>query len=125
MELIQSSETIELVHENGNWLLSRQEGFSPVQLIAASAAACSSYVFEELLNRQRIPYQLIKVSFEYMENPFYPNPISKIDVRFLINVPKKNQEAAKQIFLQIPQNCPVIQSLHPRIKLNESVFFAE
>lgn len=125
MELIQSADTLELVHENGNWLLSRQKGFSPIQLIAASAAACSTYVFEQLLDGQQIPYQLINVSFDYQESTAYPNPISQIDVRFLIDVPRESQEAAKQIFMQIPGNCPVIQSLHPRIRINESVAFAE
>lgn len=123
MELIQPTETIELIHENGNWQLGRGKGFSPVQLVAASAAACSAYVFEELLDQRQIQYRLIRVSVEYTENPYPPNPIAQIDVRLLLEAAKSVQEAVKQIFLEIPGHCPVIQSLNPKIRINEAVYF--
>lgn len=123
MELIQPTETIELIHESGNWLLGRGHGFSPVQLVAASAAACNAYVLEELLDQRQIQYQLIHVSVDYAESHYHPNPISQIDVRLLLEVSGPEQETVKQIFLQIPAHCPVIQSLHPDIRINGSVFF--
>lgn len=123
MELIQPSETIELIHENGNWQLGRGKGFSPVQLVAASAAACSAYVFEELLDQRQISYRLVRVSVDYVENPYPPNPIAQIDVRLLLEAAQPLQETVKHIFLQIPGHCPVIQSLNPNIRINESVFF--
>lgn len=123
MELIQPSEALELVHTNGNWLLDRESGFSPVQLVAASAASCSTYVFEKLLDDRGIPYEMKKVLFEYQLDVYYPNPVSQIDVRFYLKTRDRDCEEIKQVFFQIAENCPVIQSLHPRIKTNAFIVF--
>ncbi|MFX3619492.1 MAG: OsmC family protein [Sporolactobacillus sp.] len=123
MELIQQSETLELVHENGNWLLSRTAGFSPVQMVAAAAAACSTYVLEELIGRDQIPCRLVRVLFDYLEDPAYPHPVSQINVLFYLQTDEKLHGEIRKAFLEIPQNCPVIQSLHPRIQVNESIIF--
>lgn len=125
VELIEQSETLELVHESGNWLLSREKGFSPVQLVTASAAACSTYVFEELMSRYQIPCRLIRVLFDYLEDPVYPNPVSQIHVFFYLQAEESQYEAIRKTFLEIPGNCPVIQSLHPRVQVDESIIFVD
>ncbi|MCO7124325.1 OsmC family protein [Sporolactobacillus shoreicorticis] len=123
MELIQPSETLELVHAHGNWSISQDSGFSPVQLIAASAAACSTYVFEKLLDERGIPYELKKVLFDYQLGVYYPNPVTRVDVQFFIKANARVRNEIEHVFYQIAENCPVIQSLHPRIKINESIIF--
>lgn len=125
MELIQRSETIELVHENGNWLLGRDAGFSPVQLIAASAAACTVYTLETLLEQRQIACRMHRVIFDYEEEPYYPNPISRINVLLYLQTQTQSRDAIRQTFLEIPQNCPVLQALHPRIQVNESIIFVD
>ncbi|MCL1631568.1 OsmC family protein [Sporolactobacillus sp. CPB3-1] len=123
MELIQPSETLELVHEHGNWQISQDIGFSPVQLVAASAAACSTYVFEKLLDERGIPYELDKVLFDYQLGVYYPNPIAKIDVQFFMKANDRVREEIESVFYQISEHCPVIQTLHPRVKVNASILF--
>lgn len=123
MELIQEADILELVHEHGNWSLNRETGFSPVQLLTASAAACSTYVFEKLLDEHGIPYEMKNVLFDYQLGAYYPNPIGKIDVQFFIKANQRVREEIEHVFYQIAENCPIIQSLHPRIKINESIVF--
>ncbi|MCO7174920.1 OsmC family protein [Sporolactobacillus kofuensis] len=123
MELVQTSDVLELVHENGNWLLNRELGFSPVQMVAASAAACSTYVFESMLDERGIPYEIKKVLFEYQLDVYYPNPVSKIDVQFYIKSNLNDREEIEHVFFQIAENCQVIQTLHPRVKVNASIYY--
>lgn len=124
MKLIDKSGNLELVHKDGNWVLKKEIGFSPVQMTAASAAACSAYVYEKILKKQRIPFELIGVDIDYERNEeTEPRPISKIVVRISVKVAEKNQERAKKDAALIAANCPVVQSLNPNIDIVEQVEF--
>ncbi|MFT8390047.1 MAG: OsmC family protein [Sporolactobacillus sp.] len=125
MELIQPSEVVELVHKDGNWKLDRETGFSPVQLVAASAAACTIYTFEHLLEQKRMSCRVHRVLFDYVEDSYYPNPIVQIDILVYLQTVGQDREAIRTTFLEIPQNCPVLQALHPRIRVNESIIFVD
>jgi uncharacterized OsmC-like protein len=123
MELIQERDRLELVHEQGNWCLKEGAGFSPVQLVAAATAACSTYVFENLLNMREVTYAMKKVVLDYQLGSYYPNPLARIDVQFVMQAEGRDREEVEHVFYQIAENCPVLQSLHPRIKVNESIRF--
>lgn len=47
MKLISSEKGFELVHQSGNWVLKKEIGFSPVEMLVASIGACGAYVYEK------------------------------------------------------------------------------
>jgi Predicted redox protein, regulator of disulfide bond formation len=124
MELIEKSGHVELVHKDGNWILLRELGFSPVQTVVAATAACSTYVYEEILEKQRIAYKMISVDVDYERNTeLTTQPLSKINVQFHILLSSDDQAKAIKDLSLIAKNCPVVQSLNPSIKVDESVTF--
>lgn len=126
MQLIDNSGHVELIHENGNWVLLRELGFSPIQTVVAATAACSTYVYEEILGKQKIPYKMMGIDADYERNTgLETQPISKIFVHFHIRVSQKDQTKATKDLHLIPKNCPVVQSLNPSIEISETVTFVE
>jgi uncharacterized OsmC-like protein len=124
MQLIEKSGHVELVHKDGNWILLRELGFSPVQAVVAATAACSTYVYEDILKKQRITYKMIHIDVDYERNTEQPTrPLSKINVHFHMDMRSNDQAKAKKDLRLIPKNCPVVQSLNSSVEINESVSF--
>lgn len=124
MRLIEKSGHVELVHKDGNWILLRELGFSPVQTVVAAAAACSTYVYEEILKKQRIIYKIVSIDVDYERDTEHPaQPLSKINVHFRMVINLKDQLKAKKDLRLISKNCPVVQSLNSSVEVNESVSF--
>lgn len=45
IKLVQGKEGIELPYETGNWVLLKEQGYSPVEMLVASVAACGRLCF--------------------------------------------------------------------------------
>ncbi|MGX7245462.1 OsmC family protein [Enterococcus quebecensis] len=124
MELISSKRGFELVHQSGNWLLKKDSGFSPVEMLVASIGACGSYVYETILTNSKISFTIKKVEISYERDENRPTkPLRKVTISFFINVSKEAQGKAERAIHLISKNCPVIQSLDPSIDVVEEVFF--
>lgn len=126
MKLIKENDHLELVHEKGNWILLRDLGFSPIQTVVAAVAACSGYVYQEILEKQKIKFTIISIHADYERSTQKrSHPLSKIEIQFEIQVDKNDQVKAKKDLGLISRNCPVAQSLDPSIEVIESVQFVK
>lgn len=124
MELISSEKGIELVHKNGNWLLKREIGFSPVEMLVASIAACGAYVYERVLTNSKITFTTQRVEVAYERDvEKKTNPLKAVTITFYLTIPEKEQEKAERGIRLIAKNCPVMQSLDPEIVIKEQVIF--
>ncbi|EUJ28043.1 OsmC family protein [Listeria floridensis FSL S10-1187] len=118
--------TIELFHESGNWKLRKEMGFSPVQMTAAAAAACSGYVYAKILRKKRVLYDILEIEVDYTQNlTERVHTIKTIDIRFKIKTTSENREQAEKAVHLVKQGCPVAMSLHPDIEITEQVEFIE
>ncbi|OTN89206.1 hypothetical protein A5819_001698 [Enterococcus sp. 7E2_DIV0204] len=124
MELISSEKGFELVHQNGNWLLKKELGFSPVEMLVASIAACGAYVYEKILTNSHINFTIkqVEISYERAEEK-QAKPLSRVDITFSIQVAEEAQGKAERALKLIGKNCPVMQSLDPAIAVVEKVIF--
>ncbi|MFT8872039.1 MAG: OsmC family protein [Sporolactobacillus sp.] len=125
MELIRTTDVLELVNESGNWPIGGNAGYNPVQLVAVAAAACSTYIFEQLLAERQIAGRALRVVFDYVQDDVYPQPIAQINVQLHMQADRSDWGSVQDVFLQLPEHCPVLQSLHPRIRLNEQIVFSD
>lgn len=124
MELISTNKGIELVHENGNWILKKELGFSPVELLVASIAACGAYVYEKVLTNSKISFTTERVEVDYERSETKKTkPLSQVVITFYLTVPEEDQGKAERSIKLITQNCPVMQSLDPAITVTEKVVF--
>lgn len=124
MELISGEKGFELVHQSGNWLLKKDIGFSPVELLVASIGACGAYVYEKILTNSNIAFTIEKVdiSYERAEDK-QAKPLSRVVITFSIKIAKDEQGKAERALKLIGKNCPVMQSLDPEIAVVENVIF--
>lgn len=125
LELIEDENGLELVHRNGNWVLKKEVGFSPVQTMVASVAACSTYVYQSVLENSNIAYQLHGVEFDYeTASEGTVHPVTKINIQFKVTIDEGARERATRGLKLIAKHCPVIQSLADSIVVEEILVFS-
>jgi uncharacterized OsmC-like protein len=124
MELISGEKGFELVHQSGNWILKKEIGFSPVELLVASIGACGAYVYEKILTNSHIDFTIENVQISYERTEEKPaKPLSQVSILFSLRVAEEAQGKAERALKLISKNCPVIQSLDPEIVVTETVSF--
>lgn len=124
MELISTEKGIELIHKDGNWIIKKEVGFSPVELLVASIAACGAYVYERVLANSQISFTTQRVEVAYERSEAKPaKPLKTVTITFYLTVSEAEQEKAQRATKLITKNCPVMQSLDPEITVIENVFF--
>ncbi len=124
LDLLYTEKGMELPLEKENWVMKRGFGYSPVQSLAAAVGACGGYVYDSILTNSKIPHEFKEVKVTYETNDeVKPHPISKIRLAFRVIVEKDYQERAEHGVKLVSKHCPVIQSLDPKIEVEEVVVF--
>lgn len=124
MHLVSGKEGFELVHESGNWLMKKEIGFSPVEMLVASIGGCGAYVYEKILTNSKIDFTIESVDISYERAEDKPaKPLSQVTIIFTIQVPEEAKGKAERALKLIGKNCPVMQSLDPAIEVIEKVQF--
>ncbi|MGX7025507.1 OsmC family protein [Vagococcus hydrophili] len=124
IELIQGEKGMELPVATGNWVMLRNEGYSPVQSMVGAIGACGAYVYQSILESSRIEYVFEKVEIEYeRDTEIQSEPLKEVKINFFVKVDEKSQGRAERGLKLISKHCPVMQSLDPRIKVVEEVNF--
>ena len=124
IELVQGKTGIEIPLASGNWVMLREEGYSPVQSLAAAVGACGAYVYQSVLNNSKVPYKFQRVTVNYKrDEERQSQPLKEIEIIFYVEIAADLQERALRAAKLIGPNCPVMQSLDPQIKISEVVEF--
>lgn len=119
---IDAQNHVELIHKNDPWTLAEDIGFSPLETLVAAAAACSTYVFRKILDKQRIDYTIQSVQADYEEGT--SKPLSRIDILFILSVDDTHKEKIEKDLKLVPKHCTVVRCLDPAIEVNEHVVFS-
>lgn len=124
MTILYQDDIVELVSQKGNWILKRELGFSPVQLLVAAIAGCGTYVYASILKKSNIEHEFIKVEFDYTQNQeATARPLQTVTINFYLKVDLDFQARALKSKSLINKHCPVIQSLDPKVKVEENIIF--
>ena len=124
MQLVQGQKGFELVHQSGNWLMKKDSGFSPVEMLVASIGGCGAYVYEKILTNSNVDFMIesVEITYERAENK-PAKPLSQVTIIFTIQVSDEAQGKAECALKLIGKNCPVMQSLDSAIDVIETVQF--
>lgn len=124
LTLLQGPEGFELpLEKRDSWILKKEIGYSPVQSLVAAVAACGGYVYQHILENSKIPYRFEKIAVTYETSATKPEPLTQIHLVFYVAVAKEYQDRAERGVKLVSRNCPVIQSLDPKIVVIEEVRF--
>ncbi|MBS7578071.1 MULTISPECIES: OsmC family protein [unclassified Enterococcus] len=120
------NEQLLLKKEGVKWILKKDAGYSPVQMLVAAAASCGGYVLASILNNSKIPFILERIEVTYdRDETRRASPVAKIELTFYVKAAADLQERIKRCLKMVAPNCPVIQSLAPNIKIAESIVFVD
>ncbi|EUJ43802.1 OsmC family protein [Paenilisteria rocourtiae] len=125
MDIVRGTNGFDVVHENGNWQLNRDTGFSPTQVTVAAVAACSGYVYDAILEKKRIDYTIENIHADFeQDQEATVRVLKKIEVTFTLKVAPENREKAEKALHLVKKSCPVAMSLDPKIEILEKVIFS-
>lgn len=120
LNLSQGQHGLELYHEKGNWILKKELGYSPVQLLVASISACGAYVLQGLFDNSKINAKVGDVSTSYDVNPdSKSHELKSVAITFNIHVDQENESKAVSMLRFVNDFCPVIKSLNPEIVITK------
>ena len=126
MELVFGNDGIELVRENGNWNLKRDIGFSPVQALVASVAACGMYVFDGILSKSGIEHEFSNTTVSYeVDEMVRVKPVRLITIVYRMRVQESDKQRVERIVHLVSKSCPVMASLNPSIIVKEEVEYVQ
>ncbi|GEQ48294.1 peroxiredoxin [Tetragenococcus koreensis] len=114
----------ELPVDSKNWILQQTQGYSPVEMLASSVAACCGYVYVSVLENSHVPHLFTRITLTYeRDEAKKARPLSSIDLTFYLRVEKELQPKARHCLRLVLPNCPVVQSLDRDLVINECVQF--
>lgn len=108
-----------------DWELDDQENYSPLELTVISVAACGARVFQSMANKSNIGAELRDVQIHYTrEDSDNARPLKTIELVYSVDAGNEKEERmSKAIVSRIERYCPVMQSLDPKITVNETIEF--
>ncbi|MBC6309280.1 OsmC family protein [Listeria sp. FSL L7-1582] len=125
MDIVRGTNGFDVIHENGNWQLNRDTGFSPTQATVAAVAACSGYVYDSILEKKRIDYTIENIHADFeQDQEAVVRVLKKIEVTFTLKVAPENEAKAEKALHLVKKSCPVAMSLDPQIEIIEKVIFS-
>ena len=126
LKLVNGQLGLELEHKDGNWIMLKEYGYSPVQMLVASIGACGQYVYKSVLERSSIPGKLRDVMIEYaVDENSKSHQLTHVNIVFDIEIEPQFQTKALSALRLVNEYCPVIQSLDPKIVIEKSVNFID
>ncbi|WP_265459750.1 OsmC family protein [Enterococcus sp. HY326] len=125
MEIKLINDNLEVIHPDGNWILKKDIGYSPLETLVIAIGGCSAAVYRQVLTNSHIEYHIETVQLAYTrQEDGKARPLASVTVTFYLkNVSPDQQAKATRAIRLIERNCPVVQSLDPKIQVNEVVVF--
>ena len=108
----QGSDKFEMTPPTGNWVLAREKGYSPVQMLVSAVAACGGYVYASVLENSKITAEIEKIEVSYdRDDNKKAQPVSAIQIQFYAKIAEADHDKATPCLKLVSPNGPVIQSL--------------
>ena len=121
LTIIRGVEKFELQTKTARWVLAKEEGYSPVQMLVSAIGACGDTCINPFWKIRTFPLSL-KNRSHVSKVERRAQPLKQVTILFYVTVPEAFQEH-DTVFEACLPNCPVIQSLAERITVEETVVF--
>lgn len=123
LTIIRGVEKFELQTKTARWVLAKEEGYSPVQMLVSAIGACGDTCINPFWKIRTFPLSLKNRSHVFKRSRETSTTIKTGDDSLYVTVPEAFQERATRCLKLVSPNCPVIQSLAERITVEETVVF--
>lgn len=101
------------------------EGYRPFQLLVSSIVGCSTIVYERILQKQKIDYEIVEINADVERNEAVANRIEKIVITYKIKGESLNQEKLEKNMKVASENCPMVRSVDKNIDVQKIIEIVE
>lgn len=85
LTIIRGVEKFELQTKTARWVLAKEEGYSPVQMLVSAIGACGGYVYQSVLENSHIPFEFEKIEVTYSrEVERRAQPLKQVTILFYV-----------------------------------------
>jgi len=107
----------------GNLQISGDEekGYRPFQLMIASIASCSGFVYKRILEKQRMKIDSIEIKAEVERNEKEANRLEKISLAFIVEGEELDLKKLENALTIARNNCGMVRSVEDAITIVETV----
>ena len=124
LTLLKGENGLELFHQDGNWIMLKEFGYSPVQMLVASIGGCGAYVVKSVLERSSIAAKVGNVRISYtIDDTSKAKKLKSVHIVFAIQADESLHQKVHGALRLVNEFCPVIQSLDPSIEIVKTVEF--
>jgi putative redox protein len=95
----------------------KNQGLTPMQLLAGSLAGCMSIDVISILNKQKIEPSYFAIEIQATKKEGQPSPFENIKLIFIVNKEVPHDKLEKAIILSKEKYCSVYFSLNKEIEI--------
>jgi putative redox protein len=99
----------------------KNQGLTPMQLLAGSLAGCMSIDVISILNKQKIEPNYFAIEIQATKKEGQPSPFENIKIIFIVNKEVPHDKLEKAIILSKEKYCSVYFSLNEEIEINYTI----
>lgn len=96
-------------------------GFRPYQLLIASIASCSGFVFQQIYEKQRLEVDEFYITSSLVRNEKEANRVEEIYLTFHLAGKDLNEKKLQRNLEMTHKHCGMIQSVKDSIKIHETL----
>ncbi|HLQ73597.1 MAG TPA: OsmC family protein [Bacillota bacterium] len=101
------------------------EGYRPFQLLVSSIVGCSTIVYERILKKQKIDYEIVDIEAEVERNEKEANRIEYLKITFKLKGDSLNLEKLEKNMEVASENCPMVRSVDKNIRIEKVIEIVE
>ncbi len=99
----------------------KNQGLTPMQLLAGSLAGCMSIDVISILNKQKIEPSYFAIEIQATKKEGQPSPFENIKLIFIVDKEVPHDKLEKAIVLSKEKYCSVYFSLKKEIEINYTI----
>jgi putative redox protein len=99
----------------------KNQGLTPMQLLAGSLAGCMSIDVISILNKQKIEPSYFAIEIQATKKEGQPSPFENIKLIFIVDKEVPHDKLEKAIILSKEKYCSVYFSLNEEIEINYTI----
>lgn len=99
----------------------KNQGLTPMQLLAGSLAGCMSIDVISILNKQKIEPSYFAIEIQATKKEGQPSPFENIKLIFIVDKEVPHDKLEKAIVLSKEKYCSVYFSLNEEIEINYTI----
>ncbi|PEZ06426.1 osmotically inducible protein C [Bacillus sp. AFS018417] len=105
----------------GELQIGKENGYTPLELLIASIAGCSSIVFRTILEKKRITYNEFTIEADIIRSEVLSKPVESIHLHYKIKAEGITQEQLEKALELAVKNCTIVQSVKDSIQIIETI----